>query len=82
MCWIDSQSKKLIHLKYVILETSYTIPFSLYSAGILVLRTLNTLPPVFANINNNIFFCLKNIKKMLQYFCACCYSFKKENIYF
>ena len=30
MCWIDSQSKKLIHLKYLILETPYTF-FSIFS---------------------------------------------------
>ena len=29
MCWIDSQSKKLIHLIYLILK--HLIPFSLYS---------------------------------------------------
>ena len=34
MCRIDSQLKKLIRLKYLILETSH-IPFSLYSVGIL-----------------------------------------------
>ena len=51
MCWIDSQSKKLIHLKYLILETPYT--FSLYSVGILDLCTLNALSPVFSSINNN-----------------------------
>ena len=33
MCRIDSQLKKLIRLKYLILETPYT--FSLYSVGIL-----------------------------------------------
>ena len=30
MCWIDSQSKKLLHLKYLILETAYTI-FAIFS---------------------------------------------------
>ena len=51
MYWIDSQSKNLIHLKYVILETPYN--FSLYSVGILVLGALNALSPVFPGINNN-----------------------------
>ena len=30
MCWIDSQSKKLIHLKYLILETTSSF-FSIFS---------------------------------------------------
>ena len=51
MYWIDSQSKNLIHLKYVILETPYN--FSLYSVGILALGALNALSPVFPGINNN-----------------------------
>ena len=59
------------------------IPFSLYSVDILVLRTLNTLSTMFSGMNNNdlSFFCLKDIEKMLQYFWACFYSFKTENIF-
>ena len=34
---------------------------------------------MFSNINNNLSL-LKDIEKMLQYFCVCFYSFKKENI--
>ena len=56
MCWIDSQSKKMIHLKYLILETPYTF-FSIFS-------TLNTLSPVFPGTNNNNLLHLKDIEKM------------------
>ena len=38
---IDSQLKNLIRLKYLIFKTPYN--FSLYSVGILVLHTLNTI---------------------------------------
>ena len=62
-CRIDTQLKKLIHLKYLILQT----PFSLYSIVISVLHALNTLSPLFSGIiNNNFsFFGLKNVEKML-----------------
>ena len=59
MCRINSQLKKLIHLKYLILETP--TPFSLCSVGILVLHTCfrvlttTTFP----------FFGLKDVEKML-----------------
>ena len=26
MCWIDSQSKKWMHLKYLVIQTPYTFP--------------------------------------------------------
>ena len=45
MSWIDSQSKKVIHLKYLVLEIPYTFP--LYSVSILVLSAMNTLSPLF-----------------------------------
>ena len=45
MSWIDSQSKKLIHMKYLILEIA--TPFLLYLVSILVLSTMNTLSPLF-----------------------------------
>ena len=32
------------------------------------------------NSNNLFFFCLKDIEKMLSYFCVCFYSFKEENV--
>ena len=37
---------------------------------------------MFSGINNHnlFFFCLKDIEKILQYFCVCFYSFKKENV--
>ena len=50
MCRIDSQLKKLICLKYLILETPYTF-FSIFSWYFIVLHTLNFLLP----INNNNF---------------------------
>ena len=50
MCSIDSQLKKLIRLKYLILETPYTF-FSIFSWYFIVLHTLNFLLP----INNNNF---------------------------
>ena len=55
MCWIEISQKKMIQLKYLILE----------KRGILVLRTLNALSAAFSGINNNLFlFCLKDIEKM------------------
>ena len=62
MCRIDSQSKKLIHLKYLILETPYTF-FSIFSWYFIVLHTLNVLSPTFSGINSNnfSFFGLSNL---------------------
>ena len=54
MCRIDSQLKKLIRLKYLILETPYTF-FSIFSWYFIVLHTLNFLSPMFSSINNNNF---------------------------
>ena len=54
MCRIDSQLKKLIRLKYLILETPYTF-FSIFSWYFIVLHTLNFLSPMFSVINNNNF---------------------------
>ena len=54
MCRIDSQLKKLIRLKYLILETPYTF-FSIFSWYFIVLHTLNFLSPMFSGINNNKF---------------------------
>ena len=54
MCRIDSQLKKLIRLKYLILETPYTF-FSIFSWYFIVLHTLNFLSPLFSGINNNNF---------------------------
>ena len=50
MCRIDNQLKKLIRLKYLILERLYT--FSLYPVDILVLHTPNTPSPIFSGIKN------------------------------
>ena len=80
MCRIDSQSKKLIRLKYLILETPYTF-FSIFSWYFIVLHTLKVLSPMFSGINSNnfSFFGLSN----LSFFCVCfCNFIKKENIYF
>ena len=41
MCRIDSQLKKLIRLKYLILETPYTF-FSIFSWYFIVLHTLTS----------------------------------------
>ena len=62
MCRIDSQSKKLIHLKYLILETPYTF-FSIFSWYFIVLHTLKVLSPMFSGINSNnfSFFGLSNL---------------------
>ena len=61
ICRIDSQSKKLIRLKYLILETSCTF-FSLFSWYFIALHTLNFLSPMFSDINNNFsFFGLSNL---------------------
>ena len=46
MCRINSRLKKIIHLKYLILETPYTF-FSLFSRYFIVLHTLNFLAPMF-----------------------------------
>ena len=54
MCRIGSQLKKLIRLKYLILETPYTF-FSIFSWYFIVLHTLNFLSPMFSGINNNNF---------------------------
>ena len=74
MCRIDSQLKKLIRLKYLILETPYTF-FSIFSWYFIVLHTLNFLSPMFSGINNNTF-------SSFLAFCVCFYNFKKENTYF
>ena len=51
---IDSQlkKKKMIRLKYLILETTYTL-FSIFNRYYIVLHTLNFLSPVFSGINSN-----------------------------
>ena len=54
MCRNDSQLKKLIRLKYLILETPYTF-FFIFSWYFIVLHTLNFLSPLFSGINNNNF---------------------------
>ena len=54
MCRIDSQLKKLIRLKHLILGTLYTF-FSIFSRYCIVLHTLNFLLPMFSGINNNNF---------------------------
>ena len=54
MCRIDSQLKKLMRLKYLILETPYTF-FSIFSWYFIVLHTFNFLSPIFSGINNDNF---------------------------
>ena len=54
MCRIGSQLKKMICLKYLILETPYNF-FSIFSWYFIVLHILNFLSPMFSGINNNNF---------------------------
>ena len=55
MCRIDSQLKKLIRLKYLILETPYTF-FSIFSWYFIVLHTFDFLSPMFSGISSNLSF--------------------------
>ena len=50
----DSQLKKMIRLKYLILETPYTF-LSIFSWYFIVLITLKFLSSMFSGINNNNF---------------------------
>ena len=52
---IDSQLKKMIPLKYLILETPYTF-FSIFKWYFIVLHTLNFLSLMFSIVNNKNFF--------------------------
>ena len=54
MCKIDSQLKKNMRLKYLILETHDTF-LSIFSWYFTVLNTLNLLSTVFSGIKNNNF---------------------------
>ena len=71
MCRIDSQLKKLIRLKYLILETPYTF-FSIFSWYFSF--TQLTLYHLFSGINNNFLFWLFQT----FFFWACFYNFKKN----
>ena len=51
---LTSQLKKLMRLKYLILETPYTF-FSIFSWYFIVLHTFNFLSPIFSGINNDNF---------------------------
>ena len=76
MCRIDSQLKKLIRLKYLILETLYTF-FSIFSWYFIVLHTLNFLLPMLSDIHSNEFSLFWLFQPFL--FCACFYNFKKKS---
>ena len=78
MCRIDSQLKKLIRLKNLILETPYTF-LSIFRWYFIVFHTLNFLSPIFSGINNNNFSFFWLFELFL--FCVWFYNFKKENIY-
>ena len=69
MCRINSQFKKLILLKYLILETPYTF-FSIFSWYFIVLHTFNFLLPMFSGIYNNnfSFFVFSNISFFVFFF--------------
>ena len=76
---IDSQLKKMIPLKYLILETPYTF-FSIFKWYFIVLHTLNFLSLMFSIVNNKNFFLFWLFQPFL--FCVYFYNSKKENIYF
>ena len=78
MCRIDSQLKRLIRLKYLILETPY-IFFSTFSWYFIVLHILNFLSPMFSGINHNKFSFFWLFQPFL--FCVCFCNFKKDNIF-
>ena len=46
MCWIDGQSKKLVHLKYLVLETPYAF-FSIFSWHFSFMHTERFITYVF-----------------------------------
>ena len=73
MCRNDTQSKKLIRLKYLIIETPYTF-FSIFSWYFIV---LDFLSPMLSGINNNkfSFFGFFN----LSFFAFVLTTLKKEN---
>ena len=47
MCWIDNQSKKLVHLKHLILQTPYTF-FSLFGWHFNFMHTERSITCIFA----------------------------------
>ena len=47
MCWIDNQSKKLVHLKHLILQTLYNF-FSLFSWHFNFMHTESSITCIFA----------------------------------
>ena len=55
VCRIDSQLKKLINLKYLILETPYTY-FCIFTWYFIVLHTRSSRSLMFSSINNNFSF--------------------------
>ena len=77
MCKTDSQLKKFIRLKYLIIETSFTF-FSIFSWYFTVLHTLKFLSPMFSVINNNNF----SFLVCPTFFCVYFQNLKKEYIYF
>ena len=63
MYWIDSQSKKLIHLKHLILELTYTF-FSIFSWYFKFYARWTLYHLCFQALTTTTFvFCLKDIKK-------------------
>ena len=75
MCRNDTQSKRLIRLKYLIIETPYTF-LSIFGWYFKVLDRLNFLSSMFSGINNNnfLFFGLFN----LSFFVFVFYNLKKK----
>ena len=68
MSWIDSQAKKSIHLKYLILEIP--LPFPRYSVSILCFEVLATTTTTIP--------CLKDIEKLYYFRHVCLFSFFKN----
>ena len=76
MCRIDSQLKKMISLKYLILET----PYNFLCIQLVFYSFTHTyfLSPMFSGLTTIFRF----LALPTFIFCVCFYNFKKENIYF
>ena len=79
VCRIDGQLKRLMRLKYLILETPYTV-FSIFSWYFIVLHTINFRSPMFSGINNSNFSFFWLFQPLL--FCVCFCNFKKGKYLF
>ena len=78
MCRNDTQSKRLIRLKYLIIETPYTF-LSIFGWYFKVLDRLNFLSSMFSGINNNNFLFFWLVQSFL--FCVCFLQLKKKIVF-